>query len=155
MAQQFSSRPKDPFGEKQSSMKWWVPVVGLIVGVALLVFAMMIAIPLREAWWKWDKMSDLRMENDIVFVVPNEVKQVAAVCYPGIDADFCWGKVDLGVALIIFMSVFGVGMVVIFAFVGMDPAEKEARDVTFQAMKRKEEERRRKKKGERKKTYKR
>jgi hypothetical protein len=119
---------------------------------------MMISIPLRDLWWTWEPMSDLRTENEKVIATGTPI---AGVCQGKLDANlkdlqgFCWGKVDLGIALIVFMSTMGIAMVVIFALVGMDPAEKQARDVTFQAMKRKEEERRRKKKGERKKTYKR
>lgn len=151
MAGEFRSRPKDPIGPKKGTARWWMPLFGLFMAVILVVFALMVSPILRDnVWWDWAQVRDLRAENEAV--IPTTVK---GVCSPTLGEDWCWGVVDLGVSLVIFVLAFGFVMTLFFAFAGRDPAEKRAREVTRMAEKEKQAEKRRKRKGQRKKVYRR
>lgn len=111
--------------EKKGITKWWLPVFGLAIAVTLAVMALAIAPEARPLWW--NTAPQLRDMNKPV------VGPRVSLCRPTTDEP-CWGTVDLAMALVIWLLVFAIAMLFVFALVGGESkAEKQAKEIMRQA----------------------
>ncbi|MCZ7543698.1 MAG: hypothetical protein M5R40_09250 [Anaerolineae bacterium] len=116
----------DPL-EKQKKKRWWTPLFGLLLAIALAVVALAIAPLLREVWMRFTPQ--LFSVNTLVVQLTDEL---------------WWGVVDLGVAFFIWLVLFALGIALVLTSVGVDPAEKQAKAIMREAKRRKDAQRKKK-----------
>ncbi|MBN1285241.1 MAG: hypothetical protein JXB47_07580 [Anaerolineae bacterium] len=125
--------------EREGIKKWWMPLFGMVIALTLAVVALALAPSARSLWW--NAATQLRDMNTKL-VGPN-----VSVCRLG-TAEPCWGVVDVGVALVVWLIVFGVAMMIVIALVGGETKEdKYSKSVMQDAESRKKASRRAKKRG--------
>jgi hypothetical protein len=127
------------FDDTSRKTKWWLPAVGFLLAGALAVMVLALAPAIRSVWY--DAAPQLRSANTVVFSTTKN----ASVCFPGMqEANLCWGVVDLAVALVAWLILFGAGIFLVMAALGSDPVEKDAKRAMQIAEKKKKEARKKK-----------
>ncbi len=117
----------DPM-EKKRKKKWWLPLFGLLLALSLAVVALAVAPLLRVP------IAGLapKLYEANFFVFGDEAQQL------------WWGRVDIGLAFVMWLLLFALGMTVALAAAGKDPAEEQAKQMMIEAKRRKDAHRRKK-----------